>query len=215
MNKRIIAAALVVTGGLLAGQAVAAEQGGYAGFAIGQSRANVDKGDIDSAFSALGLGSNTTVDETDIGFKIYGGYQFNRNFALEGGYTDLGKATSHTIVTSGGSGTGDAEWKAYSIDLSALGMLPVGNQISLFGRAGLSFWNLDFRFTAVGPGGIGIASESTSGVSPLLGIGAIFKFTPQLALRAEFERHFSVGDNNTTGKSDIDLVSLGLQFRFY
>lgn len=214
MNTRIITAALLVTGGLLAGQAVAADQGGYVGFAIGQSRANVDKGDIDSAFAALGLGSTTSVDETDIGFKVYGGYQFNRNFAIEGGYTDFGKATSHTIVTSGGSGTGDAEWKAWSIDVSALGILPLSDQFSLFGRGGISLWNLDFNFTAIGPGGIGIASESKSGVSPLLGIGATFNFTPQFALRAEFERHFSVGDSDTTGKSDLDLISLGLQFRF-
>jgi len=214
VNTRIIAAALVVTGGLLAGQAVAAGQGGYVGFAIGQTKASIAADDINSSLAALGFGSTTTVDESDIGFKFYGGYQFNKNFAVEAGYTDFGKFASHSVITSGGSGTGDGEWRAYSIDFSALGMLPVGNQFSLFGRAGLSFWNLDFSFTAIGPGGIGIASESTSGVSPLLGAGAIFRFTPQLALRAEFERHFSVGDNNTSGESDIDLISLALQFRF-
>jgi OOP family OmpA-OmpF porin len=214
MNTRIVAAAVVVTGGLLAGQAVAAEQGGYVGFAIGQSKAKIDQGDIDSAFASLGLGASTSVDDTDIGFKVYGGYRFNRNFAIEGGYTDFGKFTSHSVVTSGGSGTGDGEWKAYSIDLSALGILPLNERFSLFGRAGLSLWNMDFTFTAAGPGGVGIASESRTGFSPLLGIGATFNFTRQLALRAEFERHFSVGDSDTTGKSDIDLISLGLQVRF-
>lgn len=214
MNTRIIAAALVVTGGLLAGHAVAADQGSYVGFAIGQSKTKIDQGDIDSAFASLGLGASTSVDDTDIGFKVYGGYQFNKNFAMEGGYTDFGKFTSHSVITSGGSGTGDGEWKGYSIDLSALGILPLSDQFSLFGRGGISLWNLDFSFTAAGPGGVGIASESKSGVSPLLGIGATFNFTPQLALRAEFERHFSVGDSDTTGKSDIDLISLGLQVRF-
>jgi OmpA-OmpF porin, OOP family len=214
MNTRIIAAALVVTGGLLAGPAVAADQGGYVGFAIGQSRAKVDQGEIDSSLASIGLGSSTSVDDTDIGFKVYAGYQFNKNFAIEGGYTDFGKSTSHSVITSGGSGTADGEWKAWSIDLSALGILPLNEKFSLFGRGGLSLWNLDFTLTANGPGGTASASESKSGVSPLLGIGATYSFTQQLALRAELERHFSVGDSDTTGKSDIDLISIGLQFRF-
>ncbi len=133
---------------------------------------------------------------------------------IEGGYSDLGKSKFHSIVTSGGSGTGDGEWRAYSIDISALGILPLGDQFSLFGRAGLGIWNLDFKFTASGPGGTATVSESESGVSPLLGIGATFNFTPQFSLRGEIERHFSVGKDDTTGKSDIDLITLGLQFRF-
>ncbi|MEO8009277.1 MAG: outer membrane beta-barrel protein [Betaproteobacteria bacterium] len=97
--------------------------------------------------------------------------------------------------------------------MSALGILPLGDQFSLFGRTGLGFWNLDFKFSASGPGGTASASESETGVSPLLGIGTTFNFTPQFSLRGEFERHFSVGKDDTTGKSDIDLITLGLQYR--
>src|SRR3954447_17920663 len=32
-------------------------------------------------------------DTKDTAFKLFGGYQFNRNIASEVGYTDLGKAT--------------------------------------------------------------------------------------------------------------------------
>jgi OOP family OmpA-OmpF porin len=214
LKRGFIVTALAVTGGLIAGQARAADLGGYVGIAAGQSRADVDQGEIDSAFGSLGLGSRTSTDETDFGFKVYGGYQFNQNFAVEGGYTHLGKAKSHSVITSGGSGTADGEWKSYSIDVSALGILPLGNQFSLFGRAGVSLWDVQFDLTANGSGGSASTSESENGVSPLLGIGGMINLSSNWSARAEFERHFSVGKSDTTGKSDIDLISVGLQYRF-
>jgi OOP family OmpA-OmpF porin len=214
IRKSIVAAALLMTGGLLAGQAVAAETGGYFGVAAGQTKAGIDEDEANSDLAALGLGATTTVEETDTGFKIFGGYQFTRNFAVEGGYTNLGKATLHSDITSGGIGTADGEWTAFSIDLAALGIIPFGDRFSLFGRAGVSIWSLDADFTGQGPGGTATESESKTGVSPLLGLGAAFNITESISLRAEYERHFDVGDEETTGTSDIDLISLGVLFRF-
>ena len=212
---RNLVSAFVLAGGFIvpASQAAAADPGGYIGFAVGQSRVDIDAGQINAELASLGFGANTSVDQTGTGFKLYGGYQFNPNFAVEGGYTSFGKATSHSVITSGGSGTGDGRWKGYSLDFSAVGILPL-NDFSLFGRAGLSFWSLDFDFTASGPGGTISPSESDSGVAPLLAIGAAYNFTPRFALRAEYERHFNVGDDDTTGQSDIDLFTVGLQYRF-
>ncbi len=214
MKISVIAAALVVTGGLLAGQAVAADTGGYIGISAGQTMSDVDAASADAALGSLGFGSSTTGDETDIGFKLYGGYRFNRNFAVEGGYTDLGKFTAHSVITAGGSGTADWEWDGYSIDVAALGIFPVNERFEIFGRAGLGIWNLDFSFTASGPGGTGIASDSDSGVSPLLGFGAALNINPQIGVRVEYERHFKVGGDDTAGDSDIDLISLGVLFKF-
>ncbi len=59
-------------------------------------------------------------------------------------------------------------------------------------------------------------SQSTivSGVSPILGLGAMFNVSSNLAIRADWERHFAVGDDSTTGESDIDLITIGAQFSF-
>ncbi|HVY04515.1 MAG TPA: outer membrane beta-barrel protein [Burkholderiales bacterium] len=213
--KRALGIAVTAACGVMAGQTVAAETGGYIGVGIGQSRIDLDENEINSAFASLGLGATTSVDKTDIGFKVYGGYQFNRNVALELGYTDFGKFTSHSIVTSGGSGTLDAEWKAYAVDLSVLGILPLGQSgASLFVRGGGGAYKLKFDATAVGPGGTASTSESKSGFAPLLGLGATYDFTPNFGVRAEIERHFDLGDEDTTGKGDVDLISVAVQFRF-
>jgi len=194
-------------------QVAAADSGGYIGFSAGQSKTNLDGNEIDTSLASIGLGSSTSVDDSDFGFKLYGGYQFNKNFALEAGYTDLGELKSHTVITSGSSGTLDGKWKAYSIDISAVGILPVNEKFSLFGRAGVSFWNLDFDLTGSGPGS-GTLSESESGVGPLLAFGASFDIARQFILRAEYERHFDLGKDDTTGKGDVDLLSIGLVYRF-
>ena len=213
MSTQIITAAFVVASGLMAGPILAADQGGYIGVSIGQSKVDLDKSEIDASLAALGLGGSTSVDDKGDSFKIFGGYQLNRNLALELGYVNFGKFTSNTTITSGGSGTLNGEWKAWAVDFSVLGILPLGESGSLFGRLGASAWNLDVDLTASGPGGVATGSDSASGVSGVLGLGGAYKFTPNFAVRAEYERHFSVG-NDDTGKSDIDLITVGMVYHF-
>jgi len=69
----------------------------YLGGNIGQSRAKID----DARITAQLPGSvSISDDNSNTAFKLFGGYQFNKNFALEAGYFNLGKfgytATSGT-----------------------------------------------------------------------------------------------------------------------
>jgi opacity protein-like surface antigen len=56
-------------------------------------------------------------------------------------------------------------------------------------------------------------SQEASEVEFKFGIGASYSFTRNLALRAEFERFLDVGDSDT-GEGDVDLISIGVTFRF-
>ena len=84
----ILVAIIVVPGP----DAFADDAGWYTGFNVGQSRAKIDDARI--AGGLLGDGFTTTSidnDDRHFGFKAFGGYEFNRYFALESGYFDLGK----------------------------------------------------------------------------------------------------------------------------
>ena len=79
---------------------VAADPGWYFGGSGGPSQTDVDEDRI--AADLLAPGFTTTFmddNERDTGFKVFGGYQFNKYWAMESGYYDLGDFgyTSFTV----------------------------------------------------------------------------------------------------------------------
>ncbi len=72
--------------------AMAAEPHWYLGGNIGQSRSHFDEAGITRSLQGPTLTTTSiTSDDKDVGYKLFLGYQFHRDFALEGGYFDLGK----------------------------------------------------------------------------------------------------------------------------
>src|SRR5258706_16037039 len=91
--------------------AFAADTGGYLVGMVGQTKAK----DIDTT----GL-TNVSVDDTDTGIKLGGGYAFHRNVGGEAAFVDLGKATA----TASGQ---TAEFKTSGLCLCAVRMSPCTN----------------------------------------------------------------------------------------
>jgi len=170
--------------------AFAADTGGYLVGMVGQTKVK----DIDTA----GL-ANVSVDDTDTGFKLGGGYAFHRNFGVEVAYVDLGKATA----SAGGQ---TAEAKSSGLVVVAVGMLPLSNQFTLLGRLGL----IDATVKLSGPGG----SDKSTDLKTTFGIGASYSFTPKFAGRVDIDRYSKLGDSNTTGESDVDMISIGVVYKF-
>lgn len=46
------------------------------------------------------------------------------------------------------------------------------------------------------------------------GFGGQFNVSPQVGIRAEWQRYTNMGDNATIGESDVDVMSLGVIVRF-
>ncbi|MEO6016347.1 MAG: flagellar motor protein MotB, partial [Polaromonas sp.] len=64
--------------------------GWYAGASAGRSSATVDNARITRELAGKGFATTSIADrDRSTAYKVYGGYQFNPNFALEGGYVDL------------------------------------------------------------------------------------------------------------------------------
>ncbi|MGC9402960.1 OmpA family protein, partial [Vibrio genomosp. F10 str. 9ZC157] len=59
----------------------------------------------------------------------------------------------------------------------------------------------------------GSINESGSGASLMLGTGLEYRLSPSLSTRLEYQYIESVGDDST-GSSDVHVVSLGLDYRF-
>ncbi|MDD5031032.1 MAG: outer membrane beta-barrel protein, partial [Rhodoferax sp.] len=107
--------------------------GWYGGASVGQSKASIDEARITSGLLANGLiaGPISPVNR-DLGYKIFGGYQFNRYWALEAGYFDLGTFGFSTTTAPAGSLAGDSRLKGLNLD--AVGTLPITDKFAVFGR---------------------------------------------------------------------------------
>ena len=158
--------------------------GWYAGAGVGQSTL-ADEQDVLAG----------DIDDSDTGWKIFGGTQFHPNAAVELGWVDFGEFT----------GTG-ATWEATGINVSLLGSWPVANQFSLFGKLGATRWDVDSNVAG--------ATTSENGTDFSYGIGAQYDFRDNVGARLEWERFNDVGDEPVTGRSDLDLVSVSVVFGF-
>src|SRR5882762_12016655 len=88
------------------------ETGWYLGGGIGQSQAK-------DGCTGVG-GPGVSCDDKDTAYKIFGGYQVNRNFAAELGYSELGK------VKASAPGV-NVEFKSTAWDLVGVGAFPLSN----------------------------------------------------------------------------------------
>lgn len=131
------------------------------------------------------------INDKDMSFKILGGYKVNQNWAVELGYIDFGKTS-----TSG------VNFKANAIELVGVGSFPVANRVSLYGKLGFARGEVK----ASGPGG----SAKEDSVEVTYGAGVQYDLSPVLGLRGEWQRYADVGD----GASDIDVLSIGIVYRF-
>lgn len=187
------------------------DAGWYLGANVGQSRANIDDARITR--SLLGSGFSSVVienDERDIGYKVFGGYRINQNFAVEGGYFDLGKFDFKASTVPAGTLNGDIKLRGFHID--ALGMLPLTEKFSVFGRVGVNYAEARDSFTGTGQVLVLDPSPSKRQANYKAGLGLQYAFTDTLAMRAEVERYRI---NDALGnRGDVDLISVGLVYRF-
>ena len=191
--------------------AAADDSGWNGGISIGQTRAKIDEARITS--SVLGAGYSAVAiddDPRDVGYKAFLGYRFNRNFALEGGYFDLGKFGFSARTVPLGTLNGNMRLRGLNID--AVGILPLTDKFSVFGRLGAHHTQARDSFSGTGLINVLNPNPSKRETNYKFGMGFQYDFTPSLGLRVEAER-YRINDAIGT-RGDVDMVSLGLIYRF-
>jgi OmpA-OmpF porin, OOP family len=188
-------------------------RGFYVGLSVGQSRVDIDDSEVPAVGGATA--SSVSKEETDSAFKVYGGYRILPYLAVEGGWADLGKFRAGRNVTAPAVGSLSAEIEASGPYVQAVGILPL-QRFELFATGGFMYATTETTLSTSGAVVLapGIArTEKDSELEFKFGLGASFSFTRNLAIRAEYERFFDVGTSDT-GEGDIDLLSVGIVFRF-
>jgi len=154
----------------------------YAGASLGQS-----------TYKEFCSGGPTvlTCDDKDMGWKLFGGYRFTPNVAVEATYVDWGEV-SGTVVP----GPRVVPLSQTGIGLSVVGSLPLPQGFSVFGKFG--FFRTEQELPA---SRVPTREDTETG----LGFGARFALGPSWAARAEWER---------MTESKVEMLSIGLEYRF-
>jgi OOP family OmpA-OmpF porin len=124
------------------------------------------------------VGQGDTGDEDDIGYKLLGGYQFNRNFAAEIAYGIL-VDKNDTEVTA--------------LEFVAVGLWPLADNFSLLGKLGFANWEVD------SPGG-----GNQDGTDITWALGVQFDFARNLAFRVSWQRYET--DPDSTDFLNVGLM---------
>ncbi len=177
-----------------------ANEGWYAGVSVGSS-------EVDDA--CTGVPAAFPCDDSDTGFKLFVGKQANKNWGGEFGFIDLGETTlsDPSGIILGMPATEKIEVDGFFV--AGTGTIPLGQneKFALFGKLGALRWDATDTLSIAG---LGSASVSEDGFSPMFGIGLKLDFTERVGIRAEWERFLDVGDAATIGESDIDLITVGV-----
>ena len=180
-NRAVIALAAVMAASPLT---ALADSGFFVGGSIGA--ATLDD-DIDTF--ALDTDSNA--------FRLTAGWQFSDFLALEAGYHDFGKFDEQLDL---GGILSDVDIRADGYTLGLTTSIPLGSNLSLFGRAGAFIWEGDARVD-------GLRIEGFDDENLYYGAGADFKVTKRLSLLGDWTR-YELDD------TESDVISVGFRYRF-
>lgn len=208
----------------LVAAAQAAEPGWYlVGFGGESSASGLSQGQVDdnlaAIFGSVGLevvDASSTLDDSDTGFGLAGGYQVNDHFAFEFSYVDLGSIGyrgTGTVTDGVDQVAAEAifESEADGPVLSVLGILPIGERFSVFGRAGWSLMNAKGSARITVDGVSDQASQSSQKSDLMFGAGMEYELTRHFAIRLGWDRYLDVATENVVGDTDADLYSLGVR----
>lgn len=199
-----IAIGLVVFIAPSAGRAASDDSHGlYIGAGVGQS-------DVDTSCGVAG-GTISNCDTTNTAWKGYLGYQFNKWIAVEGGYTQFGDVNASGSV---GLVPFTAKTETWGIPVYAVGSIPFSldsegkYKLSVLGKLGAVRWDQDRSSSLPNNSG------SDTGWDFAWGAGVQLTLSEHLGIRGEWEKFSKVGNASTGGENDIQMWTVGLNYKF-
>ena len=194
MKHRFIFTA-VAAAVLAASPALAEDTGFYVGAGLGNFATNSDM-----------IYGGRDFDGSDIGFKVFGGYQFMPWLAAEAEYIDGGEpddnydsGTDQLTLSVGVSGFVG----------SAVGILPIGENFNVFGKLGFIYWDADGSGKIRDAGNLVTkVSVGEDGTDFAWGVGGTWNISETFGLRAEYQG-FELSNFDS-----VDFASASVIWRF-
>ncbi|MEF9926522.1 MAG: OmpA family protein [Massilia sp.] len=187
-----------------------ADSAWYAGAGLGQGRATIDDERIARSLTANGASLDAfTTDQRDLGYKVFIGKKFNRYFAIEGGYFDLGKFGFQANTSGNGSGVLRGETKFRGVNLDLIGHLPLTERLSALARIGGQYGRSTATFSGNRLNAVTAPNpEKEEKFQAKVGLGLQYQINDAWAVRGEVERYRLRDPLGNRGEMDLASISL-------
>jgi OOP family OmpA-OmpF porin len=191
-------------------QASAADSNFYGVFSLGRAKLDADGTAVDTFNLNNGFASSITTSQTGTnGGKAQLGYTMGKTFAVEGGYTYLGKADFVSVTNLGTIG-GSKDASLFNLDL--VGKLPLNEKWAVLGRFGGYYWKTKNEMPNAAT--LGTSTFNDNGWDFKMGAGVQYEFTPKFSMRSEFERFNGIGKSSLSGDSKVNQLTVGAVLMF-
>lgn len=169
--------------------------GFYAGVTLGTGSANF------TAPAATPVVTNLTNKPV---YGVFGGYHYNKNLAVELAYT--GASYFNTTTAAGTVFLS----KQIVFAITAVGSYPINDAFAVFGKLGVARASSENN---------AVAEQNTTRIGATYGVGAEYKFTPNIAARLSVDRYavtatIPTAVPATQQNSNATTVNAGLVYSF-
>ena len=137
------------------------------------------------------VGADLATMDDETGWKVFGGYGINENISVEAGYA--------SYASEKDKGTG-VKASITGFELGASLKLPLEGKLGIIGKAGITFWKLDFD-------GAGIYYDiEEDGNDFFIGVAGEYKVQNNLNIRGGVDKYI--------GDLDDARLSVGVIYKF-
>jgi OOP family OmpA-OmpF porin len=185
-----------------------ADSAWYAGAGLGQGRAKIDDERIARSMTANGASLESfTTDQRDLGYKVFVGKKFNRYFAVEAGYFDIGTFGFQATTSGNGNLRGETSFRGVNLDL--IGYLPLTPRLSALARVGGQYGRSTAHFSGNRLNGVTAPNpEKEEKFQAKVGLGLQYQINDAWAVRGEIERYRLRDPLGNRGEMDLASISL-------
>jgi OOP family OmpA-OmpF porin len=194
------------------------------GATVGSSDVRLDEGANAAArFTAAGFTSAATAtDKRDTAGRVFGGYQITPWLSVELGYADLGTYRLQTTASAGSAGVGTLtnDIAIKGAEAALVGRWMASEQFAVLARVGA--FDGEAKSSVRSDGSVVLLGADTAAYREretvaVFGLGAEYRLSKHIWLRADWSHYDKVGSIDALGtsrKSNIDLYSIGVVARF-
>jgi opacity protein-like surface antigen len=227
MFKKILSTTVLSVSALAAMTANAAAPGVYVTGQIGYTDTNMasktNVSDLAGNFIDVPKkAKDQNLSNNGLAGRLAVGYQFNQNFAVEAGYLQLGEEKLNLglvhLKQIAQSGEGKLKLQQNVIDFAGKGILPIMNNMNVYGKLGVAYITSNILGTVESAGAPtatynlnDTANVAQHKWAPEAAIGVSYDITPNVSLDASLTHIQPLGSNKP---GNIDFAALGVGYNF-